>query len=282
MKAQATRTIFACCALAACALSAGCQLGISDTRTAYAEVLPKFDDDRETQRNWELTNAAWVEHTRNGRKYTTDYAQGFKEGLLEYLHSGGTAVAPVLPPKRYQSPHYENPQGAQSIRDWYAGFRRGAAVAASGYNSDADASPNGTNQPALRDLPRANVNEHPDQATPAQAIPGYLPFPQLDKKEAGQKNPAPEVRDWSSKKEHSEFEVLPPLRVALLLMEVAAGEPEEIESFTPPCELPQPTNGFGPRKKIWPPRANFLEVIILYQAVDSELTALSGHGAMER
>jgi hypothetical protein len=282
MKTQATRTIFACCALVACALSAGCQLVISDTRTDYPENMRKSDDERETKRNWELANAAWEEHTTHGKKYTADYAQGFKEGLVEYLNSGGSAVPPAHPPKRYQTSRFENPQGAQAIRDWFAGFRRGAAVAASGQSNYEDGSPILTNHQEIKAVPHAKVKEYPDYVTPAETVPAIQTHPQLVKKEEGQKNPAPEIREVSSKEDRAEFEVLPPLKVAILLMEVADGEPEEIESFTPPCELPQPTDRFGPRKKIWPPRANFLEVIILYQAVDSELSALSDLGEMER
>src|SRR4051812_46935915 len=136
MNSRATRLIFACCVVAACAISGGCQLAVNGTRTVCAEIMRKVDDKREIKRNLELAEAAWVECAGNGDAYSVDYADGFKEGFVDYLYAGGSGEPPLLPPKKYQTFRYENPQGAQAMRDWFAGFRRGAAAgAASGYRN---------------------------------------------------------------------------------------------------------------------------------------------------
>jgi hypothetical protein len=45
------------------------------------------------------------------------------------MELGGTGAPPPIPPRRYWKLKYRTPSGHQSVQDWYAGFRDGAAEA---------------------------------------------------------------------------------------------------------------------------------------------------------
>jgi hypothetical protein len=63
-----------------------------------------------------------------------DYAEGFKDGFIDYLQFGGSGQPPYAPPKRYWGPNYRTPEGYRAIEDWFAGFRHGVTAAKeSGY-----------------------------------------------------------------------------------------------------------------------------------------------------
>jgi hypothetical protein len=65
------------------------------------------------------------------------YGAGFREGFATYLQENGTGQPPPAP-WIYRSAGFETPHGQQDIRDWYTGFRQGAAAArASGYREEA-------------------------------------------------------------------------------------------------------------------------------------------------
>src|ERR1019366_8895716 len=61
--------------------------------------------------------------------FPKDYAKGFKDGFVDYLQFGGSGQPPYVPPKQYWGPRYRTPAGYQSMEDWYARFRHGAATA---------------------------------------------------------------------------------------------------------------------------------------------------------
>jgi hypothetical protein len=64
--------------------------------------------------------------------YSTDFADGFRDGFADYLYAGGNGEPPLLPPPCYRSIHYQTAQGFQAKEDWFAGFRQGAAIAQAG------------------------------------------------------------------------------------------------------------------------------------------------------
>jgi hypothetical protein len=82
----------------------------------------------ERYRRWAAE--AWVRTQSDGPgPFSPAYACGFKEGFVDYLDAGGSGEPPPLPPRKYWSAGYETAAGQAAIRDWFAGFRHGAAVA---------------------------------------------------------------------------------------------------------------------------------------------------------
>ena len=60
---------------------------------------------------------------------SANYEQGFREGFVDFVFAGGTGEPPPIPPRRFWRTMYRNPEGDQTIADWTAGFRVGAAAA---------------------------------------------------------------------------------------------------------------------------------------------------------
>jgi hypothetical protein len=126
--------------IALCPLLPGCSyfdLGRPHTFFRYSlrnVLLAPVDGTHEfmrVQRNQELAWAAWREVSKEepDHAYSIDYRQGFYDGYTDYLTFGGSGDAPPAPPHYYRTPHYETPEGRQAVRDWFAGFRHGAANA---------------------------------------------------------------------------------------------------------------------------------------------------------
>lgn len=74
------------------------------------------------------TDAAWraVAKAHADHPYSTDYECGYKAGYRDYLEAGGNGQPPAVPPPRYRTSGYRNPEGQEAIKDWYAGFAHGA------------------------------------------------------------------------------------------------------------------------------------------------------------
>jgi hypothetical protein len=126
--------------LAVCALPPGCasdfDVGRPHTFFRYGIrniVLAFVDSDHENlrvRRNRRLAQEAWEEVCqREGDAFSPDFAQGYRDGFIDYLNFGGKGDVPPRPPHYYWSPQYETPPGRQAVEDWYAGFRRGAGDA---------------------------------------------------------------------------------------------------------------------------------------------------------
>lgn len=119
-----------------CAFSPGCGLAVNATRNLVAEMSEAQDGHRENIWHRKLANSAWnsLREARPGQTYSKDYVQGFKEGFVDSLDTGGTGQAPPLAPRKYLTGRCQTPQGYQTMEEWFAGFRHGAAVAkGSGY-----------------------------------------------------------------------------------------------------------------------------------------------------
>src|SRR5262249_20791963 len=71
---------------------------------------------------------AWREVALSGA-YSSDYADGFKEGFAEYLYQGGNGEPPVMAPPRYRRIGYQTAEGHRAVEDWFAGYRHGASEA---------------------------------------------------------------------------------------------------------------------------------------------------------
>lgn len=116
---------------ALCTLAAGCHLasnGVSnvtyEAKLATAECVERCQYEKLAKASWES-----VRSTDNHDAFPKEYVQGFKDGFVDYLMFGGTGQPPYVPPRRFWGPRYRTPEGYQSIQDWFAGFRHGAAMA---------------------------------------------------------------------------------------------------------------------------------------------------------
>jgi hypothetical protein len=125
------RVLLAVCVNGLALLSSGCTLIGDGARVLATRTHQALDDCQERQRDQRLAAAAWEEVLRTdpGLKYSPDYVRGFREGYAEYLYAGGSGEPPLVPPRRYQGPRYQNVEGYQAAQDWFAGYRHGAAAA---------------------------------------------------------------------------------------------------------------------------------------------------------
>jgi hypothetical protein len=179
-------------AVGLCALGAGCALVGNATRNAIGATSRAIESLREQQRDRELAAAAWARYAANSdHQYTSDFAGGFTDGFADYLYWGGTGDPPPVPPQRYWALRYKSAEGAEAIRQWYAGWRAGAAEACSSglrqfvmLPSPPPAPPRDTAHPAAEPAaPAADPDKVPESVLPA---PRPLPAPE----EGGQLPPA--------------------------------------------------------------------------------------------
>lgn len=122
--------------VALCMLAAGCQLAENAVHNVTFEARVNCTEMRDRCKYEKLARESWRLVTQNEhvRTFSKDYADGFKEGFVDYLEFGGAGQPPYLPPKQYWGPHYRTPDGHRAIEDWYAGFAHGASMAQqSGY-----------------------------------------------------------------------------------------------------------------------------------------------------
>src|SRR4051794_6375405 len=122
-----------------CLVCQGCSPLAHVARTVFIEPTEysrRLDNAVDKCRNEDLAEEAWEKFAEAdpGKEFSPDFSLGFKEGYTDYLYAGGTGNPPPVPPRYYWRPEFETPEGHQAIDDWFAGFRRGAALArASGY-----------------------------------------------------------------------------------------------------------------------------------------------------
>ncbi|MCS6976314.1 MAG: hypothetical protein NZM31_04795 [Gemmatales bacterium] len=116
--------------------ASGCLI-LAGARNLLVEPVAAFTlDCLEAKRNEALAVAAWkqVLQENPGAEFSVHYAEGFRQGFVDYLNAGGTGAPPPVPPRKYWGVRYETPEGHAAMQDWFAGFRHGADTAAqSGY-----------------------------------------------------------------------------------------------------------------------------------------------------
>ncbi len=126
---------FLFCGLALAALCLGCTTiaeGVRNMIIEPAEFCKGLDDCIDRKRNRALAWQAWVEFVQECPEratYSEAFGQGFRDGFADYLFAGGAGSPPPVPPRYYWRPEFQNPEGQVIMRDWFAGFRLGAAVA---------------------------------------------------------------------------------------------------------------------------------------------------------
>jgi hypothetical protein len=103
----------------------------AETRHCADDYAEQAQERKLAQNYWSMAAAGCP-----GRVFSEDYASGFEDGFVDYLHNGGAGLPPPLPPDRYRKARYETPDGHVAIEQWFDGFRDGAAAAReSGYRN---------------------------------------------------------------------------------------------------------------------------------------------------
>jgi hypothetical protein len=101
-----------------------------------AEYSRRITDAADACADKKLAEIAWdkLQAHEPGCDYSHDFRLGFLDGYADYLYAGGTGNSPPVPPRWYWRAENETFEGHAAIKDWFEGFRRGAAEArASGY-----------------------------------------------------------------------------------------------------------------------------------------------------
>ena len=116
--------------LAITAAGSGCSLvymGIHDIDT---ETKSELTHHRLASRAQKQAKAAWqdVVQATPGAAFSADYRCGFLSGYVRAVW-WGPEDPPVIPPRVYWSPRYQNTDGRQAIEDWNMGFRHGVGMA---------------------------------------------------------------------------------------------------------------------------------------------------------
>jgi hypothetical protein len=117
--------------IVAAVLCAGCTPFVQDGVRNVAEAPIRRCDDLKLclQANHQAA-VAWAEvRASTPKTFSSDYADGFKDGFVDHVIAGGNGDPPAVPPFRYRLTPYASAEGHQAIKDWYAGFRHGAEVA---------------------------------------------------------------------------------------------------------------------------------------------------------
>lgn len=110
---------------------AGCNLAYYAGHNLVNEPIQRYDQHKLDARLRAEGEAAWREVclAYPGRSFTAEFADGFVEGYVDYLDSGGTPQPPAVPPLRYRRSQYLTPQGHARALDYLTGFKYGGEVA---------------------------------------------------------------------------------------------------------------------------------------------------------
>ena len=125
--------------LAGCAAAfSGCLMAENTARNLFNEPTELLDNKKLSRQLRHESKAAWGEVCRQypKRTFTVDYADGFTDGFVDHLESGGTAQPPAAPPVKYRRSRYMNVEGHARIQDYFCGFKYGCDVAAASGQRD--------------------------------------------------------------------------------------------------------------------------------------------------
>lgn len=117
-------------------LNSGCTLAVDITRNLSDEICECSNDYVTSIRNHSLASAACRNYQESNQSLhcSSDFAQGFKEGYVSCLEASGAAVPPCFPPLHYGRESYSPQWEPAAIKDWYAGYSSGVAMAQSSGN----------------------------------------------------------------------------------------------------------------------------------------------------
>src|SRR5262245_49080136 len=97
------------------------------TRNGVQQTLRPHDDNQFVHQLQKYAESAFAQ--KPGVVPSDAFHDGFVEGFIDYVEAGGTGEPPYLPPFRFRLTEHRTPEGQAAIREWYAGFREGAAAA---------------------------------------------------------------------------------------------------------------------------------------------------------
>ncbi|QDU62604.1 hypothetical protein Pan216_34710 [Planctomycetes bacterium Pan216] len=128
------RMLAACIIAGVCLQGTGCALYKSAFRNICHEHKRKSDEYFAKRRDRAVAKKVWAEIRDSSPDctYSVDYADGFKEGFVDFVRYGSPDVPRPLPPRKYWRNRYQTPQGLQAMEDWFAGFDHGMAAAHDG------------------------------------------------------------------------------------------------------------------------------------------------------
>jgi hypothetical protein len=102
---------------------------VRNTSSAFTDVVYEYRFQCDIAK---LAEEAWTEigcgpeaAGRGG-----EFEVGFKAGFTDYLDANGTGQPPAMPPRHLTAIIFRTEKQNQDIRDWFDGFRLGAATAA--------------------------------------------------------------------------------------------------------------------------------------------------------
>lgn len=120
-----------------CILFSGCTVWNNALRTTRFEpsLFSHKHDRRRSMavyRGWaeEAWQQEWQAAPELGDR--SDYAQGFRDGFVDYTFAGGTGEPPAVPPRKLWNVFNRSEDGRQRAADWFAGYRHGTHVSREG------------------------------------------------------------------------------------------------------------------------------------------------------
>jgi hypothetical protein len=119
------------CVLVPLTGSTGCTLARTAAKNLHNEPRLVFGDAKVKHRLRKLAGEALAECAdRHPKKvFTYEFRDGFVDGFVDYLDSGGPCLPPAIPPYKYRSHKYLSPEGHAKVRDYFLGFKYGVDVA---------------------------------------------------------------------------------------------------------------------------------------------------------
>jgi hypothetical protein len=163
-----------CTVLLLCPFTSGCGgLFAIGTRNLLTEALLIRDSCFERTMYCNLAKEYWrdVQASDPEHDYTIAYADGFRDGFVDYLYAGGCGEPPALPPLCYREYPTEKAKSLKTVADWQAGFRQGSTVAKE----------TGLRRLAILPIPQPPQPPpgpppgHPGPAAPVPPVPGVGP-----------------------------------------------------------------------------------------------------------
>ncbi len=110
----------------------GCLLARDTARNLINEPAELVDNKKLSHRLRRDSRTVWSQVCQQypSRTFSHDFAEGFEDGYVDYLESGGTAQPPAVPPIRYRRSRFMSVEGHARIRDYSGGFKYGCDTAA--------------------------------------------------------------------------------------------------------------------------------------------------------
>ena len=162
----------------------GCLLARNTARNVFNEPAELYDNKKVCRQLRRDAKAVWTDICRSypQRTFTSDFVDGFTDGYVDHLDSGGTAQPPAVPPLKYRRSRYMSVEGHASIRDYFCGFKYGCEVAAGSGQRDLITVPI-----LLSETPvEAPVQARQVPTGPVRAMPpAYEPLPPPKATDAG-------------------------------------------------------------------------------------------------